>query len=83
MQDVRNDSSRLAVFQTDEGVTLAFGERTYFIGVDEPFYNIAQKALAQEDYVPFYVEMAKREGLGEELRDALLREVERLERECD
>jgi len=72
---------RLAVFQTDEGITLAFGERTYFIGIDEPFYNIAQKALSQGDYVPFYVEMAKREGLGEEFRDALLREVERLDRE--
>ena len=74
---------RLAVFQTDEGITLAFGERTYFIGVDEPFYNIAQKALAQEDYIPFYVEMAKREGLGEELRDALLREVERVRLDPD
>ncbi|MBU63045.1 MAG: hypothetical protein CMI26_11145 [Opitutae bacterium] len=69
---------RLAVFQTDAGITVAFGERTYFIGLDEPFYNIAKKALAQEDYVPFYLEMAKREGLGEEFRDALLREVERL-----
>jgi len=28
--------------------------------------------------VPFYVEMAKREGLGKEFRDALMREVERL-----
>ena len=58
---------RLAVFQTDEGITLAFGERTYFIGVDEPFY----------------VEMAKREGLGEELRDALLREVARVRLDPD
>ena len=34
---------RLAVFQTDAGITVAFGERTYFIGLDEPFYNIAKK----------------------------------------
>ena len=81
MQAVSWDFSRLAVFQTDEGITLAFGERTYFIGIDEPFYNIAQKAFSQGDYVPFYVEMAKREGLGEEFRDALLREVERLDGE--
>ncbi len=69
---------KLAVFETDEGITFSFGERIYVAAKGEPFYNIARKALAKEDYVPFYVEMAKREGLGEELRDALLREVERL-----
>ena len=68
----------LALFQTDAGITMAFGERTYFIAGDDPFHNIATKALKQGDYVPFYVEMAKREGLGEEFRNALMREVERL-----
>mgnify|MGYP000863199816 CR=1 FL=1 len=69
---------KLALFHTDEGITMAFGERAYFIGGADPFYNIAKKALEQGDHVPFYVEMAKREGLGEEFRDALMREVERL-----
>ena len=45
---------------------------------DEPFHNIARKALAKDDYIPFYVEMAKREGLGEAFRDSLLQEVENL-----
>ncbi len=67
---------KLALFQTDTGITMAFGERTYFIAGDDPFHNIAIKALKQGDHVPFYVEMAKREGLGEEFRDALMREVE-------
>ena len=73
----------LAVFETDEGITFAFGELTYFTPRDDPFYNIARKALSQEDYVPFYVEMAKREGVGEEFRDNLLREVEKLKRGQD
>jgi len=75
--------NKLTIFQTDAGITLAFGDRTYFIGNDDPFHNIAAKALEQGDHVPFYVEMAKQEGLGEEFRDALLREVERLEAESE
>ena len=74
---------KLAVFETDEGITFAFGELTYFTPRDDPFYNIARKALSQDDYVPFYVEMAKREGVGQEFRDNLLREVEKLERDPD
>jgi hypothetical protein len=35
--------------------------------------------LDQEDYVPFYIEIAKREGLGPEFRDTLMREIENLE----
>ena len=65
--------------ETDEGITFAFGELTYFTSKDEPFYNIARKALSQDDYIPFYVEMANREGVGEEFRNNLLREVEKLE----
>lgn len=68
---------KLAVFETDEGITFSFGERIYVAAKGEPFYNIARKALAKEDYVPFYVEMAKREGLGEEFRDSLLDEMEK------
>lgn len=68
---------RLAVFETDVGITFSFGDRTYFASKDDPFYNIACKALAKEDYVPFYVEMAKREGVGEAFRDSLLSEVEK------
>ena len=69
---------RLAVFETDEGITFSFGEHTYFVSKDEPFHNIARKALTKEDYIPFYVEMAKREGLGEAFRDSLLEEVKNL-----
>ena len=74
---------KLAVFETDEGITFSFGERTYFTSKGEPFHNIARKALSMQDYVPFYVEMAKREGVGEEFRDNLLREVEKLEQSPD
>jgi len=70
---------QLAVFETDEGITFSFGDRTYFTSKDDPFYNIACKALSQQDYVPFYVEMAKREGVGEEFRDSLMNEVEKLQ----
>ena len=70
---------RLAVFETDEGITFSFGERTYFISKADPFHNIALKAIEKEDYVPFYVEMAKREGVGEEFRDSLFRELENLD----
>lgn len=71
---------KLAVFETDEGITFSFGDRTYFISPQEPFYNIARKAISKQDYVPFYVEMAKREGLGEEFRDSLLSELENVDR---
>ena len=69
---------RLAVFETDKGITFSFGDHTYFVSREDPFYNIAKKALSQSDYIPFYVEMAKREGLGEAFRDSLLKEVENL-----
>tara|TARA_Y100001934_G_C12116649_1_gene661113 strand:+ start:533 stop:784 length:252 start_codon:yes stop_codon:yes gene_type:complete len=69
------ECSKLALFQTDAGMTMAFGERTYFISIEDPFHNIAKKAVKRGDYVPFYVEMAKREGLGKEFRDALVSEI--------
>jgi len=69
---------RLAVFRSDSGITLSFGPNTYFIDSSDPFHNIALKALAQDDYVPFYIEIAKREGLGPEFRDTLMREIENL-----
>ena len=68
---------RLGVFQSDSGVTLS-GEKTYFVSLEDPFYNIALKSIKQNDYVPFY-EIAKREGLGPEFRDALLREINKLQ----
>lgn len=67
---------RLGVFRSDSGITLSFGQATYFISAEEPFHNIALKALDQNDYVPFYLEIAKREGLGPEFRDALERMLE-------
>ena len=69
---------RLAVFKSDSGITLSFGSNTYFIDSTDPFHNIALKSLDQEDYVPFYIEIAKREGLGPEFRDTLMREIENL-----
>ena len=69
---------RLAVFRSDSGITLSFGSSTYFIDSSDPFHNIALKALDQDDYVPFYIEIAKREGLGPEFRDTLMREIENL-----
>jgi hypothetical protein len=63
---------RLAIFRSDSGITLSFGEQSYFVESGEPFHNIALKALECEDYVPFYVEIARREGLGPEFRDALM-----------
>ena len=47
----------------------------------DPFHNIAIKALEQDDYIPFYVEIARREGLGPEFRDALMSQVEELSQE--
>jgi|TARA_B100001093_G_scaffold511581_1_gene579754 hypothetical protein len=69
---------RLAVFRSDSGITLSFGSNTYFINSTDPFHNIALKALDQDDYVPFYIEIAKREGLGPDFRDTLMREIENL-----
>lgn len=69
---------RLAVFRSDSGITLSFGSNTYFIDSSDPFHNIALKALDRDDYVPFYIEIAKREGLGPEFRDTLMREIENL-----
>ena len=69
---------RLAVFRSDSGITISFGPNTYFIDSSDPFHNIALKALDQDDYVPFYIEIAKREGLGPEFRDTLMREIENL-----
>ena len=62
---------RLGVFRSDSGITLSFGQTTYFISAEDPFHNIALKALDQDDYVPFYIEIAKREGVGPEFRDAM------------
>ena len=67
---------RLGIFRSDSGITLSFGQATYFISADEPFHNIALKALDQNDYVPFYLEIAKREGMGPEFRDALEHMIE-------
>jgi hypothetical protein len=66
------ESSSLGIFRTDSGITLSFGANTYFIESDDPFHNIADKALNQEDYVPLYIEIAKREGVGPEFRNMLL-----------
>jgi len=73
---MHEDHQRLGVFRSDSGITLSFGEATYFISADEPFHNIAIKALDRNDYIPFYVEIAKREGVGPEFRDALERMIE-------
>ena len=70
--------NRLAIFRSDSGITLSFGEQTYFIESADPFHNIALKALEQGDHVPFYVEIARREGLGPAFRDALLSQVKEL-----
>ena len=69
---------KLAVFRSDLGITLSFGPNTYFVDSCDPFYNIALKAIGQDDYVPFYIEIAKREGLGREFRDSLMSEIENL-----
>lgn len=73
-----NTHNRLAIFRSDSGITLSFGEQTYFIESADPFHNIALKALEQGDHVPFYVEIARREGLGPAFRDALLSQVKEL-----
>ena len=68
--------NRLTVFETDQGVTLAFGSRTYYVHCSEPFYNIAKICIEKDDYVPFYVEMARQEGVGEAFKEELLRQAE-------
>ena len=73
---MHEDHQRLGVFRSDSGITLSFGEATYFISADEPFHNIGIKALDRNDFNPFYVEIAKREGVGPEFRDALERMIE-------
>lgn len=70
-------SSSLGIFRTDSGITLSFGSNTYFVDSEDPFHNIACKALKQDDYIPFYVEIAKREGVGPEFRNMLLDIIER------
>ena len=70
---------RLAVFRSDSGITLSFGDKTYYVDASDPFHNIACKSHDQDDNLPFYVEIAKREGLGPEFRDALFRMIEDLE----
>ena len=66
------ESSSLGIFRTDSGITLSFGSNTYFVYSSDPFHNIACKSIEQEDYVPLYVEIAKREGVGPEFRDMLI-----------
>ena len=67
-----SESSSLGIFRTDSGITLSFGSNTYFVDSSDPFHNIACKSIEQEDYVPLYVEIAKREGVGPEFRDMLI-----------
>ncbi len=69
---------RLALFRSDSGITLSFGPRTYFIESSDPFHNIALKAIGKNDYIPFYIEIAKREGIGSEFRDRLIEEIENI-----
>jgi len=73
---MKDGHERLGVFRSDSGITLSFGQATYFISADEPFHNIAVKSLELNDYIPFYLEIAKREGMGPEFRDALERMIE-------
>lgn len=76
MSNMRENHQRLGVFRSDTGITLSFRKATYFISVDDPFHNIALKALDQNDYIPFYLEIAKQEGVGPEFREALERMLE-------
>ncbi len=70
---------KLTIFETDESITVSFEGRVYIISSREPFYNIAKKCLEIDDMVPFYIEIARREGKGEAFRNRLLEEIERLE----
>lgn len=78
-----NQSSALGVFGTDSGITLSFGPNTYFIDSSDPFHNIACKALEQNDFIPLYVEIAKREGIGPEFRDKLNELINQFEPDTD
>ena len=40
--------------------------------------NIALKALEGDDYIPFYVEVARREGMGEEFAASIAQQVEKV-----
>lgn len=77
------NQGRLAVFRTEDSVTLSFRDRVYVIARGEPFFNIAQVCLDKGDFIPFFVEMARREGVGPEFRDRLREEITRLEEEQD
>ena len=70
-------SLSLGIFRTDSGITLSFGSNTYFVDSEGPFHNIACKALKQDDYIPLYVEIAKKEGVGQEFRNMLIDIIER------
>ncbi|MGJ3242731.1 MAG: hypothetical protein ACFE0O_07250 [Opitutales bacterium] len=72
-------AEQLTVFRTEESVTISFRDRVHTIFKGEPFWNIAQVALQKDDMVPFYVELARREGVGPEFRDQLRRQVEDLQ----
>jgi len=63
---MKDGHERLGVFRSDSGITLSFGQATYFISADEPFHNIALKSLEQNDYIPFYLGdcQAGRNGAG-------------------
>ncbi len=78
--NITNQDSRprLTVFRSESGITISFGEKTYFIDVSEPFHNIALKALEGNDYIPFYVEVARREGIGEEFAESIALQVDRV-----
>ena len=39
---------RLTVFQSECGITISFGDRTYFIDQTEAFHNIASKSVGDE-----------------------------------
>jgi len=47
----------------------------------EAFHNIALKALEIEDYIPFYVEIARREGKGEEFVNSLRHQIQKQQSE--
>jgi hypothetical protein len=72
---------RLAVFKSDCGITISFGDKTYFVDKAEAFHNIALKALEIEDYIPFYVEIARREGKGEEFVNSLKHQIQKQQHE--
>ena len=78
-----NQSSALGVFRTDSGITLSFGPNTYFLDSSDPFHNIACQALEQNDFIPLYVEIAKREGIGPEFRDKLNELINQFEPDTD